>query len=204
MAESPHPATLPLSTALASNPAREAQPARANASVPVAALVEQHYDFVWRTLRFLGIDDASAEDGAQEAMCVFARRIDEIAPGAERSFLFTTAMRVAATLRRTIRRRPESGDTDVDALEASMPNPEELLDEREAHGLLRKILDALPVELRLVFVLHEVEEMTLPEIAEALGIPLGTATSRLRRGREQFQSIVDRLQAALRTSGEPR
>lgn len=167
----------------------------------VAALVEEHYDFVWRTLRFLGFDDASAEDGTQQAMCVLARRVGDVVPGLERSFIYSVAMRVAASLRRTTQRHPEVPE-DLDAVASSMPSPEELLDERRAHDLLRRVLAILPVELRIVFVLYEIEEMTMAEIADTLGIPPGTAASRLRRAREQFQAIVRRMQAAQRARGE--
>jgi RNA polymerase sigma-70 factor (ECF subfamily) len=169
------------------------------AATRLRALVDGQYDFVWRTLRYLGLDDASAQDGAQQVMCVLARRLDEVTPGAERPFLFSTAMRVAAGLRRTARRRPEgASDEDVDALAAGVPSAEELVDERRAHEVLQGVLDAMPVELRLVFVLFEVEEVTTPEIAEMLGVPVGTVASRLRRARESFQAIVKRMQAAQR------
>jgi RNA polymerase sigma-70 factor (ECF subfamily) len=178
------------------------EPLSAVAAQRVSKLVEAHFDFVWRTLCFVGLDDAAAEDGAQQVMCILARRIDDVAMGAERSFLFSTAMRVAGTLRRTSSRHPESGAEDLDALVAETPSAEELVDERRAHELLRKVLAALPVELRIVFVLYEIEEMTMREIAETLGIPAGTAASRLRRGREEFQAIVDRMQAARRRHGD--
>ena len=163
------------------------------------ALVDEHYDFVWRTLRYLGVHDANAEDGAQQVMCVLARRLDEVERGAERAFLFSTAMRVAATMRRSDRRRPRaSSDDDVDALAHSMPGTEELLDERRAHDTLRRVLDEMPFELRVVFVLFELEELTTPDIAMMLGIPVGTVASRLRRARETFQAIVRRMKAAAR------
>lgn len=198
MADStPYPAALAPSEDLVDPPAAET-----TATERVAALVEAHYDFVWRTLRFVGLDDAAAEDGAQQVMCILSRRIDDVAPGAERSFLFSTAMRVAATLRRTASRHPESGEGDIEALVAATPSAEELLDERRAHDVLRRVLDAMPVELRIVFVLYEIEEMPTREIAQTLSIPAGTVASRLRRGREQFQAIVRRMQAARRRQGE--
>jgi RNA polymerase sigma-70 factor (ECF subfamily) len=168
----------------------------------VRALVEDHYDFVWRTLRHLGLPDATAEDGAQQVMCVLARRIDSVTPGAERRFLFSTAVRVASTLRRTARRRPESSIEEVGDLVASAPSGEELIDQLRAHQLLQRVLDALPEELRVVFVLYEIEELSTSEIAPLVGIPIGTVSSRLRRARELFQGIVRRMQAAPRGRGE--
>jgi RNA polymerase sigma-70 factor (ECF subfamily) len=167
-------------------------------------LVDEHYDFVWRTLRYLGLGDADAEDAAQQVMCVLARRLTEVAAGAERHFLFSTATHVAATLRRSARRRPEAPEADLDAVAGGAPGGEELVDERRAHELLQQIVRALPEELRLVFVLYEIEELTTPEIATMLGVPAGTVASRLRRARESFQAAVRRIQAAQRSRGEVR
>jgi RNA polymerase sigma-70 factor (ECF subfamily) len=168
----------------------------------VRAAVDAHYDFVWRSLRYLGLTEANAEDAGQQVMCILARRIGEVAPEAERTFLFSTAMRVAAEWRRSARRRPAAAHDEVDALAAETPSTEELLDQRRAHAVLEKVLDAIPLELRVVFVLFEIEEHTTPEIAAMVGVPVGTVASRLRRGREAFQAIVRRMQAAQRARGE--
>lgn len=184
---------LPYVSALA--PAAADNAAADVASARVRPLVEAHYDLAWRTLRNLGLDDATAEDGAQQVMCVLARRIEEITPGAERSFVLSTALRVAATLRRTARRHPESTDEDIDGLVASTPSSEELLDQRRAREMLQGVLAAMPIELRVVFVLFEIEELTTREIAAVIAIPHGTTVSRLRRAREVFEAIVRRMQA---------
>jgi RNA polymerase sigma-70 factor (ECF subfamily) len=165
-------------------------------------LVDDHYDFVWRSLRYLGLSDADAEDGAQQVMCVLARRLGDVMPGAERPFLFSTAANVAATVRRTQRRHPETAADDLDSLAAATPSGEDLLEERRAHEALQRIIQAMPVDLRLVFVLYEIEEMTTPEIAATIGVPAGTIASRLRRARETFQAIVKRWHAAQRARGE--
>jgi RNA polymerase sigma-70 factor (ECF subfamily) len=160
------------------------------------AIIDHHYDFVWRTLRYLGVPDANAEDAAQQVLCVLARRLDDVAPGAEAPFLFSTARRVASEMRRAARRRPTVSAQDVDSLVALVPGAEELIDERRAQAVLREVLDSIPADLRLVFVLFEVEELTLKEIASLLDIPVGTVGSRLRRARESFRATVVRLQGA--------
>jgi RNA polymerase sigma-70 factor, ECF subfamily len=176
---------------------------RAAASVegekPAARLrrmIDGHYDAVWRTIRFLGIPDANADDVAQQVFCVAARRLAEITPGAELSFLLSTAWRVSSEARRAARRRPQASELDVDDIEAPLPSPEQLLDQKRARAVLQSVLETMPVDLRLVFVLVEIEELTLPEIAAATGAPLGTVTSRLRRAREEFENIVKRRNAA--------
>src|SRR5207237_10217304 len=82
---------------------------------------------------------------------------------------------------------------EVDALAPPVPGPDELLDELRAHAILRDVLDSIPVDLRVVFVLFEIEEMTLKEVAALLDIPMGTVGSRLRRARESFRGAVQRM-----------
>jgi len=161
-------------------------------------IVDTHYDLVWRTVRHFGVDESSAEDAAQQVMCVLARRLDDVAPGAEAAFLFSTALRVASEARRAARRRPLSDVPDVDTIAAGVPSPEELVDERNAREVLRKVLDAIPFDLRVVFVLFEIEELTVAQVATVVGVPVGTAASRLRRARETFRAIVRRRLAAQR------
>jgi RNA polymerase sigma-70 factor (ECF subfamily) len=159
-------------------------------------IIDGHYDFVWRTVRFHGVPDAGAEDAAQQVFCVLARRLGDIEPGAELAFLHATAMRVSSDARRALRRRPVAADDDVDTLEAPAPSPDHLLEQRRARAVLDLVLDAMPTDLRTVFVLFEIEELTVPAIAALLDLRAGTAASRLRRAREEFQSILKRKQAA--------
>jgi RNA polymerase sigma-70 factor (ECF subfamily) len=105
-------------------------------------------------------------------------------------------MRVASEVARAARRRPVVSLDSVDELIATSPSVEELVDERRAREVLARLLEALPLDLRIVFVLFEVEELTASEVAAIVGIPVGTATSRLRRAREVFRTLVRRLHAA--------
>jgi RNA polymerase sigma-70 factor (ECF subfamily) len=167
-----------------------------SASTRFRRIVDTHYDFVWRTVRFQGVPEATAEDAAQQVFCVVAHRLGDIAPGAELSFLYATASRVASEARRALRRRPAAAEGDVETLESPLPSLEHLLDQRRARAVLQAVLEAMPVDLRMVFVLFEIEELTVPEVASALGLREGTAASRLRRAREEFRSILKRKQAA--------
>jgi RNA polymerase sigma-70 factor (ECF subfamily) len=158
-------------------------------------LIDRHYDFIWRTLRYGGVPEGAVEDGAQQVWCVLARRLQDIEPGSEMAFVFSTALRVASEARRTARRHPADATPDFDAFVASTPGPDELVDQRRARRILQDLLEALPVDLRAVFVLFEIEELTLAQVASLVGIPQGTAASRLRRARERFQSGVRRLRS---------
>ncbi len=159
-------------------------------------VVRQNYAFLWRSLRRLGVPEADADDGAQRVLGVLARRLGEVESGKERSFLFQTALRVASELRRgAARARLSLDEGTVDAARATSPLPDEMLEQREARALLDDVLDALTMKVRAVFVLFELEQMTTAEIAVFLGLPPGTVSSRLRRGRDEFQAIAKRLRA---------
>lgn len=161
----------------------------------VRTLLERHFDFVWRSLRRLGVREADADDAAQEVFVVAARRLDDVLEERERAFLFGTAMRVSSTRRRLARRHPEdpSGAGDEHALTA--PNPEELAELREAKAELAKLLDGLGAELSAVFVAAELEELSVREIATLHGIPEGTVSSRLRAARAKVQKALERIKA---------
>ncbi len=184
------PALAPLPVASANHAAAGAE-ARARAT-RLQALIEAHGRFLWRSLRRLGVSQTSLDDAVQQVLLVIATRLDDIQPGAEKVFLFRTAVNVAAHARRKRTRKPERPleDDDVQTLSDPSPSADALLDRRDARRMLDEVLDAMPEPLRIVFVLHELEELTLPQIAELLSIPSGTATSRLRRAREEFRRLA--------------
>ena len=157
-------------------------------------LVEAHSAFLWQTLRRIGVPMASLDDAIQQVFLVAANRLDEIVPGAEKAFLFQTAMYVSSHMRRGLARRPERPleDHHVSTLSDPAPTADDLLDRRYARRVLDEVLDAMSQDLRVVFVLHELEGKTAREIAEYVGIPTGTATSRLRRAREEFRQLAAR------------
>ena len=165
------------------------------------ALVRAHFAFVWRVLRRLGLSESDADDATQQVFLVAARRSADIAAGSERAFLFGTAMNVASRAQRSERRRREDPDAELDERRDSKPGPEELVDRRRARELLDRVLGEMTLELRLVFVLYEVEELTMIEIARLLEVPQGTVASRLRRAREDFNARVASLEARIKDRG---
>lgn len=168
------------------------------------ALVGEHHDFVWRSLRRLGVPGGDVDDACQQVFLVTYRRLAAIAPHSERSFLFQTAVRVASDWRRAHKRRGEQAAVELGELPDRAANPEEMIDERRARALLDRVLGAMPMELRAVFVLYELEEMTMSEIATLTEIPAGTVASRLRRARAAFQDGVKSLSGTGREpKGEP-
>jgi RNA polymerase sigma-70 factor, ECF subfamily len=162
-------------------------------------LLVDHHAFVWRTLRRLGVPAADVEDASQQVFLVVHRRLAEIVPESERSFLYQTALRVTADWRRSQRRRNQEAVLVLPDVPDMAASPEELVDRQRQRALLDQILDSLPMKLRAVFVFFELEEMTLVEIATMSGTPLGTVASRLRRARLAFGNAVRRLAAGPRT-----
>lgn len=158
-------------------------------------LVAQHFDFVWRLLCRLGVPRPDVDDAAQQVFITATRRLSEIPEAQERTFLYGTALRVAATLRRNQRRRQriiEPGPADA---ASSEPTPHEELERRRALAFLDEVLQQLDDDLREVFVLCELEELSAPQVAAIASIPVGTVASRLRRARQAFQQTLKRLQA---------
>jgi len=149
-------------------------------------MMRESFDLVWRVLRRLGVPAVAAEDAAQEVFLVAARRIDEIAPGSEQSYLYGTALRVAQAFRRRDARDAARRAEYDDERSPGARTPEELLDTRERLEILDAALARLEDDERSVFVLFELEGLTLTEIAELTGSPRGTVASRLRRARSRF------------------
>lgn len=158
-------------------------------------IVQSHHSFIWRVVRRLGINEGDVDDVTQEVFCVAANRLGDIETGKEKSFLYSTAVRVTANARRARRRRQNAYDGYEVAPRESVPLPDSLSDQRNARKILDEILESLPEDLREVLVLHEIEEMGVADVAQLLDIPMGTVGSRLRRAREKFQAAVARRRA---------
>lgn len=165
-------------------------------------LVDEHYGFVERTLRKAGVPPSELDDEVQRTFITLARRIADVRLGAERSFLFQVAINTAAHARRDLARRREvlPGDLTPERIEA-LATPEYLTQRKQLRGHLDEIVADMDESLRTVFTLHSFEGMDLVEIAALLGLPRGTAASRLRRARTYIREharaveIVDELGA---------
>jgi RNA polymerase sigma-70 factor, ECF subfamily len=152
----------------------------------LAALVEQHLDLAARVVRNLGAPRGEVEDLVQQAFAITAARLEDIEPGKERAFLIQTAVRLAANIRRTRAQSREVTTGLLPEVADGRPTPEEISDHTRALRMLDRALESMDLDLRSVFVLYEIEELTMAEIAVALQIPSGTVASRLRRARADF------------------
>ena len=162
------------------------------------SMVNKHIDFVARVLRNAGTPESEVDDDLQRTFITAAKRLDDIRPGAEKSFLLQIALRVAAHARRTVARRREVQSEEPPDIIESFATPEQLADQRQARVMLDRVLDQMEIDLRTVFVLHEFEELNMSEIADVLEIPRGTVASRLRRARLEFRERVIALQSPVR------
>jgi RNA polymerase sigma-70 factor (ECF subfamily) len=161
------------------------------------ALYEAHVDFVWRNLRRLGVYEADVEDRTQEVFVVAHRRFDQFEDRGHgpRAWLFQIGLRVASDARRHRRRHPEDPDGGDALGRAAVEAPQaETLLRNEALSRLDAALATIDVGRRTVLVLHEIEEMTAPDIAQVLGIPLNTVYSRLRVARTELEEALARLE----------
>ena len=160
----------------------------------LVVMVREHSRSVWRALRRLGVPMDLLDDATQEVFIVASRKIFLIEDGAERSFLYGTALRVAANLRRSrqVQRHDQLSDNDTNLWQTE-PDQEQLVHRKHLRELLDQILDKMPDDLREVFVLYELEKLTRNELADLLGLPAGTVASRLRRARELFEDACEKL-----------
>lgn len=160
-------------------------------------IYEESFDFVWRSARRMGVAESSVDDVVQEVFLVAHRRLADF-EGRSRveTWLFGILLRVVSDHRRTLRRKgglaplPEALADDSTAR-----CPAERAETREKVRLLHALLDTLDDDKRAVFVLSELEQLTAPEIAEALGVNLNTVYSRLRVARKKFDEALARHRA---------
>jgi RNA polymerase sigma-70 factor (ECF subfamily) len=182
-------ATLVIST-VSSDPISRALPT--DARIRLDGMVRAHFEKLWRFMRRLGLRHDEVDDALQEVIVIAAHRLRDIQTGSEQSFLFSTAYRVAARSRKKHASRREVPDDAVTEVADPGLDPEEASERARGRALVDELLSDMPIELRAVFVLYEIEEHTMAEIAAMLELPAGTVASRLRRARADFESRVDR------------
>jgi RNA polymerase sigma-70 factor, ECF subfamily len=161
----------------------------------VEAIYDEYFDFLWRSLRRLGVEQTLLEDALQDVFLVVHRRLGDFEGRSTlKTWLFGICLRVASDYTRRRRQRPPSAGL-VDVADPHAPDPLELLARSEAVAFLDAQLQALDPDKRAVFILGELEGMSCSEIAEAVGANVNTVTSRLKAARAEFEAAVRRHQA---------
>lgn len=155
----------------------------------------EQFPFVWRSAKRLGVRDGALDDVVQEVFVVVHRRLADFEGRSSlKTWLFGITLRVVRDHRRAVQRRDPGPAVDPDTLQAP-GGPAHEAEKAEAIRLLHAVLDDLVDERREVFVMAELEQMTMPEIADALGINLNTAYARLRIARQEFETALGRHRA---------
>jgi RNA polymerase sigma-70 factor, ECF subfamily len=157
------------------------------------------FAFVYRTVRRLGVREASVDDVVQEVFLVVHRRLDRYEPRVPfRGWVYGILSHVVRTHRRTIRRKElpfEASEMEAAQTIAVAPaslEPARLAEQHEALSLLLRLLDKMDEDKREVLVLSELEQMTVPEIADTIGANLNTVYSRLKAAKKGFAEIYAR------------
>lgn len=170
-------------------------------------LYDAHVAFVWRNLRRLGVMDRDVDDKCQEVFVVAHRRFEEFADRGHgpRAWLFQIVLRVASDARRHRRRHPVDPDGGFAGERVCIDAPQAAaFAHHEALGILDRALAGIDMGRRAVLVLHEIEQMTAPEIARTLEIPLNTVYSRLRVARLELDAELARFADAEAPTSLPR
>jgi RNA polymerase sigma-70 factor (ECF subfamily) len=161
-------------------------------SVEFRRLFHENYDYVWSSLRRLGVHTRDLEDVTHDVFLEVHSKLERYDRNRPiRPWLFAFAVRFASNYRKHTRHKTElRGDADA---ATELPSAEEVVAAQQSARLLHAALDELSLELRAVIVLYEIDETPMKDITEALGIPLFTGYSRLRLAREQCAEAVKRL-----------
>ena len=177
-------------------PGGSAGPGGVDALAFFRGLFDRELSYVFCSLRRLGVPDRDREDLANEVFFrVFQRLADFDPTRPARPWLFAFVVRVAAEHRsRAQARHEELGGGDDVAQHAVAAPSSDAGEARDTNALVAAALDTLDLDKRAVLVLHDLDGHSVPEISEALGIPEGTAYSRLRAAREQFTAAARRTQ----------
>ncbi len=173
--------------------------------VPFEEIYDEYADFVYRSIRRLGVPDSSADDALQEVFLVVHRRWGDYRGGAHvKTWLFRIAMHVAQDARRDLaaERAPASamGLADADVPDGRARGPLEQALHAERVRLLYDLLEQLDEGRRAVFILSELEQMPVKDIADALSTNVNTIYSRVRAARKSFAEALARHLARTRNS----
>lgn len=147
--------------------------------------------YVLRSLRRLGVPERDVEDVAHEVFLLVHARLSDLDPSRPiRPWLFAFCFRVASNYRRKSARAPVQ---ELEEILDEAPSVSDKLEDEERRLLVLEALETLDLERRAVFVLHCLDDVPIPVVAETLSIPLGTAYTRLRAGKQAFTEAVRRL-----------
>ena len=167
-----------------------------------AQVFEAHAPTVWRALRRLGVPESDVEDLCQEVFVVVHRKLPSFeGRSALSTWIYGICVRVASDHRKRAHVRRERPTDEVPEGRQSAPQIAEL-EREQARRMLDRALAELDEDKRAVFVLYEVEELTMAQVADAVGCPLQTAYSRLYAARKLVAASVGQQMGRAPEGGE--
>lgn len=173
----------------------DVQESAENAKLPdLRAIFEEHVDHVGNSLRRLGVRDADVPDLVQEVFVVLHHILPDYDPARPMwPWIFGIVYRTAAAYRRKAYREVlDDGALTAERADSSV-NLDEAIRQGQDRALVQKALQYVELTRRAVFVMAEFDDVSVPEIAVALGIGVNTAYSRLRLARKDFHEAASRL-----------
>ena len=175
-------------------------PVAVDARPTVTEIFREHHGFVCRVLGRFGVAPADQQDALQEVFVVVHRRLGDYQEQSRiRAWLYAICARVAKDHRRRVARRREHL-TESPPEHAHEPGHGRDLAKQQSLMFAERLIDSLPEKQRAVFVLYEVEQMPMSEVAAAVGCPIPTAYGRLHKARERVMAHLARA----RLKGEVR
>jgi RNA polymerase sigma-70 factor (ECF subfamily) len=167
---------------------------RSSPAIPALADVfDRHLDYVWNVLRRLDVREGDLEDVAHDVFLKVHTKLAEYDPARPiRPWLFGFAFRVAADEMRLARNRVEVVGLPLEPVDAGR-RADQQMEVDDERRLVEAALQSVDIERRAVLLMHDVDEVPIPEIARALGINMNTAYSRLRLARKELATAVTRL-----------
>ena len=158
----------------------------------VEQIYDRHFPFVWRSLQHLGVPAHQLDDAAQDVFVVVFNKLDDFEGRSTlKTWLFGIVHLIALSYFRREKRAQQHDPLDLD-LASRERGPGDALGQAEEAAFLQNFLDTLEEGQRAAFVMADIEEMTAPEISEALGVKLNTVYSRVRLARRALARALER------------
>ncbi len=151
-----------------------------------------HFDFIWRSVRGLGIPPAVVDDVTQDVFIIVHRKLDSLeSPAAIRSWLFGIARRVCKDHRRSVARKGLHLELDAEREVDDGHDPQQHAASRQALDVVKGYVDKLDDDRRALFFLALVEGLSIAETADTLGLNVNTTYSRVRVMRKELSELLD-------------
>lgn len=166
-------------------------------------IYDDHFRYVWRSLKRYGVWERDLDDACHDVFIVVHRKLGEFDMArAVKPWLLGISFRVASDFRRRSQHRREIVSDDQVPVDEKTRSQDEMVEVNRKRAVVYKALETLDLNKRAVFVMHDMQEHGMPEVAEALGVPLNTCYSRLRAARKLFSEAIRSL--GLHTAGSAR